>query len=73
MKYIVGTQESCLTLKVEKKSRLKWYLDAALMVHSYFKTYTGATTTMGKVAIVSVSHKKTEHEKYHRSRIGSCG
>ena len=55
MKYLVGTQELCFTLKAEKRSCLKWYVDAAFTVHLDFKLHTGATLKIGKGAIVSVS------------------
>ena len=54
MKYLVGTQELCFTLKADKTTCLKWYVDVAFAVHYSFKLYTGATLTMGKGAIVSV-------------------
>ena len=37
---------------------LKWYVDAALAVHSDFILYTGTTLKTGKGATVSVSQKK---------------
>ena len=58
MRYLVGNQELCLTLKEYKKSFLKWYVDAAFMVHSDFKSHTGAKLTLGKGAIVSTPGKK---------------
>ena len=47
-----------LKLKAEKTSCLKFYADAESAVHLYFKLHTGATLTMGKVSITSVSQKQ---------------
>ena len=58
MKYLVGTQEFCLTLNSDKTSCLKFYVDVAFVVHSDFKSHTGATFTILKGSIVSVSLKK---------------
>ena len=65
MKYLAGTQYLCLTLRACKKISLKWYVDAALAVHSDFKSHTGATLTMAKGEIVSMSQTETEHKKQH--------
>ena len=70
MKYIVGTQELCLTLNAETNF-LKCYVYAAFTVNSDFKSHKGAILTMGKGAIVSVSQKKkTEYENQHRIQVG---
>ena len=63
MKYLVGTQELCLTLKSDKTSCLKWYVDAAFTVHSDFKSHTGATLTIGKGVIVYLSRNKKLNAK----------
>ena len=48
VKYPVGTQELCLTLKADKTSCLKLFLDTAFTVHSSFKLHTRETLTMEK-------------------------
>ena len=63
MKYLVGTREFCLTLKADKTSCIKCYVDVAFAVHLYFKLYTRATLTMGKRAIVSVSRNQKLNTK----------
>ena len=63
MKYLLGTQELCLTLKSYKIIRIKWYVDAGFTVHSEFNSHAGATLTIGKGAIVSVSRKKKLNKK----------
>ena len=63
MKYIVGTQELCLTLKSEKTSCLKCYAHTAFAVYQDCKQYTGATLTIGKGKIVSLSRKKKLNTK----------
>ena len=65
MKYLVGTQELGIKLKSDKKGCLKQYLDVEFSVHLDYKYHMGATVTMGKVVIVSIPHKKTEHKEHH--------
>ena len=48
LKYLVGTQEYFLTLNSNKKSCLKWYIDAASAVNLGFKFHTGAILKIGK-------------------------
>ena len=62
MKYIVGTHELCITLKSYKTSCLKC-----------LKLHKNAILTMEKVAIVSVSGKKTEHLKQQGSHVSKRG
>ena len=59
-----------LTLKADKRSRVKWYVVAPLMVHSDFKSHTASILKMVKREIVSVPQKqKTEHEKQHEMKL----
>ena len=46
-----------LTLKADGTGELKWYVDACCAVHPNFRSHTGATMTMGKGAITSLSSK----------------
>ena len=63
MKYLVGTQELCLTLKTDKTSIIKWYVDAAFAVHSDFKLPTGKKLTTGRGSIISMSQKQKLYTK----------
>ena len=72
MKYLVETQEFFLTFKIDKTSCLKCYVDAVFAVHSSFKSHTREALTMGKLAIISVSHTKIEHENQQGGVVSRC-
>ena len=64
MKYLVGTQKLCLTLKAYNTSCLNWYVDTAFAVHSYFKSHTGAIFKMKKRSNCICAKKgKTAYKK----------
>ena len=63
MEYLGGTHELCLTLNTGNTSCIKWYADAAFVVHLDFKSHTGATLTVGKGSIVSVTQKQKLNTK----------
>ena len=52
------TAKDKLTLKADGTGELKWYVDASFAVHPDFRSHTGATITMGKGAITSLSRKQ---------------
>ena len=54
MKYILGTRESCHTLKADKKIP-KYYLDAAMELHSGFN-------------LIQEQHQQREKEKSYLCR-----
>ena len=58
MKYLNGTQEKVLTLKIDSINIIKWYVDASFAVHDDFKSHTGAIMSMGKGALQSISRKQ---------------
>ena len=63
MKYINGTLDDVLTLKVDNLHTIKWYVDASFAVHPDFKSHTGAVMTMGEGAIQSGSKKQKLNTK----------
>ena len=63
MKYLLRTHKLCPQLKSERIFCLKYDVDAAVAVHQDFKSHTGATLTMVKGAIISMSRKKKLNAK----------
>ena len=58
MKYLNGTRNERVTLSADSLHVIKWYVDASFAVHPDFKSHTGATMTMGRGAIQSISRKQ---------------
>ena len=58
MRFLKSTAEDVAYLEADNLRSFKWHLDAAFAVHSDFKSHTGATMTMGKGVIQSVSTKQ---------------
>merc|ERR1712151_922010 len=58
LKYLNGTRNKCLTLRVDNLNILKWYVDVSFGVHPDFKSHTGGVLTMGHGAIISMSRKQ---------------
>ena len=58
MKYLNGTREFHLTLKMNDEIVFKWSIDASFAVHPDYMSQTGAVMTMGKGAMQSVSRKQ---------------
>jgi len=58
MKYLNGTKSMVLTLGADNLSVVKWYVDSSFAVHPDFKSHTGATMTLGRGAIQSMSRKQ---------------
>ena len=48
MKYIQGTIGLTLILSIDKSGNIKWYVDAAFLVHKDMRSHTGGFMTMGK-------------------------
>ena len=42
MKYLNGTVDKVLTLKIDDITIIKWYVDASFSMHDDFKSHTGA-------------------------------
>ena len=58
MKYLQQTSKDCLTLSADGSKTLQWHVDAAFAVHPDYRSHTGATLTMGKGAVTSISRKQ---------------
>ena len=58
LKYLNGTRNKCLTLRVDNLNILKWYVDVSFGVHPDFRSHTGGVLTMGHGAIISMSRKQ---------------
>lgn len=57
-KYLQQTVNDKLTLQADDLNKMRWYVDASFATHPDFKSHTGATMTMGKGAITSISRKQ---------------
>jgi len=53
LKYLNGTRQKCLTLRVDKLNILKWYVDVSFAVHPDFKRHTGGVLSMDHGALIS--------------------
>ena len=58
MDFLKRTKKDCLTLRADGSSIVVWNIDAAFAVHPDMKSHTGATMTLGKGAIQSMSRKQ---------------
>jgi hypothetical protein len=58
MCFLYETQDDVLTLEDDGQKTNLWHLDASFAVHKDAKSHTGATMTVGKGAVVSVSTKQ---------------
>ena len=58
MRFLKRTQDDVLTLEAKDGIQIDWHLDAAFAVHPDYKSHTGATMTLGKGTIQSVSAKQ---------------
>jgi hypothetical protein len=58
MSFLNKTQEDVLTLTCDDTQTITWHLDAAFAVHKDAKSHTGATMTLGRGSIISVSTKQ---------------
>jgi hypothetical protein len=57
LRFLRQTCKDKLTLRADSKIA-KWHVDAAFAVHPDMRSHTGATMTMGKGAIFSISRKQ---------------
>ena len=53
MKFLNGTKDDVLTLKVNDLHVICWYMDASFAVHPDFKSHLGGVMTMGEGAVMS--------------------
>ena len=58
MGFIKTTKEDVLSLDADSSGTIVWHVDAAFAVHPDYRSHTGATMTLGKGVIQSVSTKQ---------------
>ena len=58
MGFLKATSDDVLTLDADSSGTIVWHVDAAFAVHPDFRSHTGATMTLGKGVIQSVSTKQ---------------
>jgi hypothetical protein len=58
MRYLNKTKDLVRTMKADKMSVIKWYVDAAHTVHDDLKGHTGSAMTLGKGTITAKSTKQ---------------
>ena len=58
MRYIRSTIDLSLTLSASNFNAIKWWVDASYAVHPNMRGHTGATMTLGKGSICSMSSKQ---------------
>jgi hypothetical protein len=63
LKYLNGSRDDKLHLRVDSVNVINWYVDASFAVHPDFKSHTGAVMTMGNGAIQSMSPKQRLNTK----------
>ena len=56
--YIRDTRDMKLTLAANNMSQINWWVDASFAVHPKCRSHTGATMTLGKGAVYSMSTKQ---------------
>jgi hypothetical protein len=47
LKYLNGTRNDVMTLKIDDMHVIKWWVDASFAVHPDFKSHTGGCMSMG--------------------------
>jgi len=63
IKYLRGSKHLWLTLEVDDKLTIKWWIDASFAVHPDMRSHTGATMSLGKGSPVSLSRKQKINTK----------
>ena len=58
MNFLKATENDVASMSADDTQSIKWYVDAAVAVHKDFKSHTGATLSLGKGIICSVSTKQ---------------
>mmetsp|Transcript_59891 Transcript_59891/g.147173 ORF Transcript_59891/g.147173 Transcript_59891/m.147173 type:complete len:332 (-) Transcript_59891:884-1879(-) len=61
--YLRSTVELVLTLQADHLNVFKWWVDASFAVHGDYRGHTGATATLGKGSIMSMSSKQKINTK----------
>ena len=55
LKFLILTKDDVLTLEASDEQSITWYVDAAFAVHEDMRSHSGATMTLGKGMVISVS------------------
>ena len=58
MNFLKATQDEVATMIADDSQSMKWYVNAAFVVHKDFKSHTGGTMTLGSGSISSTSTKQ---------------
>ena len=58
IKYLRDTKHMPLTIEMDDKITMQWWVDASFAVHKDMKSHTGAVLMMGKGAIIAISTKQ---------------
>ena len=58
VRYLRGTPKLCLTLQMDQKVNVRWWIDASFGVHPDLRSHTGATMSLGKGSVYSISRKQ---------------
>ena len=58
MCFLKATKDDVLSLDADSSGTIVWHVDAAFAVHPDFRSHAGATMTLGKGVIQSVSTKQ---------------
>jgi hypothetical protein len=63
MNYLKKTKDDVLRIEADDSCTIKWYVDAAFAVHYDFKSHTGATMTLGRGVLISISSKQKSNAR----------
>eukprot|EP00978_Attheya_sp_CCMP212_P020208 scaffold57559_cov54-Attheya_sp.AAC.1 len=58
MGFLNTTQDEVATLEADDSQTMHWHVDAAFAVHGDYKSHMGATMTLGKGTVTSISCKQ---------------
>ncbi len=58
MVFLKSTQDEVTSMSADDTQTIQWHVDAAFAVHEDYRSHTGATMTLGKGTICSVSTKQ---------------
>ncbi len=69
LKYLHGMVYLSLTLDASKMTLVQWWVDASFVVHSDYRSHTGAVMSLGKGGVISMSRKqKIKYKELDRGR-----
>ena len=58
VRYLRSTPELCLALETDKEIAIRWWIDASFGVHPDLRSHTGATMSLGRGSVYSISRKQ---------------